>query len=333
MRILNDLHIGAIRSAGTTTVTQWALRQHILAQFKALLPTGEDLMILGDLFDTNNIPISDVLHTYVILSDWLRENPNNKLYNVNGNHDASKTSNILSSFQFLGALLRLGYPDRYVHIEESQAFDFGYVIPHYPNQDLFDLELAKVPECAYLFVHCNYDNGFAMNSDQSLNMSAEQVRNCKARKVVFAHEHWGKDLGKVHIPGNQIATSVSDWLAEKDKRFMSIVDGVHSYTVCAVRADNYAEMDYMDLRETNHKFIRVVGEADGEDATKVISAINKFRRGSSAFVITNAVNVRTADTNLVNFEASLNAVQGFSVMTALKNLFTEEEMKVLESLC
>jgi hypothetical protein len=337
MRVLNDAHIGALRSAGTTPLTQWQLRKHVLAEFEKLLPVGEDCMILGDLFDTNNVPISDVLATYFILEKWLTDNVNNFLYNVNGNHDASKTSNVMSSFKFLGALLSNRFPDRYVHIEESRSIPYGYVIPHVANQDLFELELSKVPECEYLFVHCNYDNGFAAQSDQSLNMSAEQARECKARRIVFAHEHYSRDLGKVFIPGNQIPTSVSDWLVDRNKRYLSIyAEGDkfrHEYTDCTIRTVEFIEQDWKELEVTGHLFVRVVGEAAADESSKVIAALAKFRKSSEAFVITNAVKILTEENQLVDFESTLKSVQGFSIMEALKKLVTPEEYAILESLC
>ena len=226
LRILNDTHIGAIRSAGTTPITQWALRQHILSEFGRLLPQEheqEDCMILGDLFDTHNVPLYDFTATVTMLDKWLVQHPNNKLYNVLGNHDASKTSNILSSFQALGSLL--SRHTNYVHIEEPQETPYGYVIPHVRNQELFDYEVLKMPSTDYLFVHCNYDNHFAAQADQSLNLSAQQVAQCPARLVVFAHEHHARREGKVIIPGNQIATSVADWIPPKDKGFLVLEPG------------------------------------------------------------------------------------------------------------
>lgn len=331
LTILNDTHIGAIRSAGTTTSTQFELRKQILKEFKELLPSEGSLMILGDLFDTSNIPISDVLETYMLLSDWLAKHPQSILYNVTGNHDASKTSSVMSSFQFLGKLLKLGFPERYKHIEEPVMTPYGYVIPHLRNQDVFDLALAEVPECEFLFVHCNYDNNFAAQSDQSLNISSEQASKCLAKKIVFAHEHHGRVSGKVVISGNQIATSVSDWLSNQDKRYAVIKDSKLEFTYCKTRSDEFIELNWKNLEQTDHKFIRVVGEADADSASEVVNAINKFRKTSKALVITNAVVIDTGAVK-VDFDSTLANVQQFSVMDALKELFTEEEMKVLESL-
>jgi DNA repair exonuclease SbcCD nuclease subunit len=331
LTVLSDLHIGAIRSAGTTPTTQYELRKHLLAKFKDLLPETGDLLLNGDLFDTNNIPISDVLQTYIILNDWLTQHTDSKLYNSTGNHDASKTSTVLSSFQFLGKLLKLAKPERYFHVEEPTMTPHGYIIPHLRNQDLFDLALAKVPECNFLFVHANYDNGFAAQSDQSLNVSRDQAEASKARIVVFGHEHHKRLAGKVIIPGNQIASSVSDWLSPQDKGYVTIVDGKLQYNISATREQEFADLDWQTLEVTDHKFVRVTGEAAAEEASEVVNAINKLRKTSGAFVITNAVQISTGAIK-VDFDSTLANVQSFSVLEALKELMTEEEMTVLESL-
>jgi DNA repair exonuclease SbcCD nuclease subunit len=331
LTIISDLHIGAIRSAGTTPTTQYELRKHLLSKFKALLPATGDLLINGDLFDTNNIPISDVLQTYIILNEWLTQHPDSKLYNSTGNHDASKTSTVLSSFQFLGKLLKLANPERYVHVEEPMMTPHGYIIPHLRNQDLFDLALAKVPECNFLFVHANYDNGFAAQSDQSLNISRDQAEASKARIIVFGHEHHKRLAGKVVIPGNQIASSVSDWLSPQNKGYVTLVDGKLQYNISATREQEFAELDWRTLEVTDHKFIRVTGDATAEEASEVVNAINKLRKTSEAFVITNAVQISTGAIK-VDFDSTLANVQSFSVMSAIKELLTDEENAVLDAL-
>jgi len=333
LQVLHDIHAGAIRAAGTTNSSAWELRLHILSEFQRLLPTGKDLMLLGDLFDTNNVPVSDVLKVYLILVDWLKKNPSHKLYNVLGNHDASKTSNVLSSFQFLGKLLSHTYPAQYVHIEAPTMTPYGYVIPHMLNQDVFNIELAKVPECNFLFLHCNYDNFFAAQADQSLNVSEKQALESKAHKLIFAHEHHGRNAAKVLVPGNQIASSVSDWLSNQDKRFITVEkDGSYNYTWCATRSLQFAELEWDKLEATDAKFIRIAGAAPNTDAAAVVNAVNKYRKSSEAFVITNGVAIQTTDTETVNFEATLQNVQRFSVLEALRELMTTEEMAVLEDL-
>ena len=329
LQILNDVHIGAIRSGGTTPSTQIVLRKKLINDFERLLPENKDLMLLGDLFDKANIPLTDVLETYKVLCNWLASNPDNWLFNVAGNHDLSGSSNVLSSFQFLGALLKHSFPDRYMHIEEPARTPYGYVIPHLRNQDLFDQALEQAPAGEVLFVHANFESPFAQHSDQSLNFTHEQVQ--KAKLVICAHEHQARSLKNVEIPGNQIASSVSDWLGAKTKRFLTLDETGFYYTDCVRSEDEFIVQDWKALEETEHAFVRVEGTASAEQASEVVNAINRFRKTSSALVITNAVKVES-DGATVDFESTLEKVQGFNVMEALRGFLTAEEMKTIESL-
>ena len=321
------------RSAGTTPASQVELRNYIRAEFRRLLPSEGDLMVLGDLFDTNNVQILEVLETYKILCDWFKENPTGRFYNVAGNHDLSKTSTVLSSFQFLGHLLSMSFADRYIHIEEPTMTPYGYVIPHLRNQALFDHELSKVPECDYLFLHVNVNNNFAAQSDQSLNISLEQIQACKAKNIVCGHEHHSRQVAKVVLPGNQIASSVADWAGEGDKFYLTLEDGQVTRHISAQKSTQFVELDWKNLQVTGHKFVRVAGEAQPEEVASAISAINKLRSQHSAFVITNAVTTISNDGSIAEvFSQSLESVQKFSIVEALKRVLDKDEFAVLEKL-
>ena len=95
LTILNDTHIGAQRSAGTTPYTAWQLRQHLNETFKNLVDQIEGALCLnGDLFDTGNVALADVLQTWDTLLSFL--NRGGKLVLVQGNHDLNKTLTVLS---------------------------------------------------------------------------------------------------------------------------------------------------------------------------------------------------------------------------------------------
>lgn len=332
LTILNDLHIGAVRSAGTTPATAYQLRQDLLTQFEeTLYIIDTDLMLLGDLFDSHDISKQDLLRTYRIFDDWLVRT-GKSLWLVNGNHDLAKSSQNFSSFQFLAKLLSEAgegtYAGNVVHVEnEGCMTPYGYVIPHVANQDLFNLELSKVPECRYLFVHANYDNHFAVESDHSLNMSREQAEAVPANHIVFAHEHNQREelKGKVIVIGNQFPSSVADCLHSDTKRMMHIdLNGFKFFETWSAEKD-FAEIDWRDLADTGARFIRVTGSASAAEAAQVVTAIAKFRSVSTALVITNAVTVEGQDsTEEINL--THEQISNFNIMEALLKLFTPEEV-------
>jgi len=321
LRIINDIHAGAERSGGTTLASRWALRQYILTEFEKLMPEDCDLMILGDLFDSHEVSLVDFLGVYQILTRWLDKG--HTLYNVIGNHDRSKTSNIMSSFDLLDELLP---PFKVVTITEPTMTPYGYVVPHLANQSLFDAAIAKVPECETLYLHCNYANPFAATSDQSLNLSKLQAQNCKAKKIIIAHEHCYRQDGKVLLPGNQIPTSVSDWLGCDAKYYWQ--DGI---VTVRQKSTDYIELPWDALVPTDHKFVRVVGNATADQASQVVTKIAKFRALSQAFVVSNAVNIESM-AGLGDFNATLESAQAFDTWAALTEVLAPEEIILLKGL-
>lgn len=336
LTVLNDIHIGTIRGAGTTPATQLELRQFIIDEFLRLLP-DTDLMILGDLFDKESIPITDLLKTYRGLFEWLKKG--HKLWLVAGNHDLSKTSNVMSSFGFLGALLTDASKQVKV-VTTPTLTPYGYVIPHLPNQDLFDIALDNVPECENLFLHCNYDNNFAAQLDQSLNLSAEQARKLPVKRNIFiAHEHHKRITGKVVLPGNQIPSSCADLAPDADKYFLRVsgsnlmYDNEKTYSLvrCNVRAQLYTAATLEDMGKADTKFVRVGGTVDAEKAGSALTALNRLRATSKALVITNGIEV-LKDNQAMELTSSGAELQAFDVWAALTRLLTPQEIEILKGL-
>lgn len=328
LRVLNDIHVGSVRVAGTTAASQLTLRKHIIERFQKLLPATGDLLINGDLFDSFSAPMNDVLSTYEILADWLHEHPSATLYNSAGNHDKAKTDNVMSSFQFLGRLLARQFSRRYVHIEQPTEIPYGYVIPHLANQEFFNAALSGMPSTKRLFLHCNLGNKFAETADQSLNLSLPVLDTLPCNEVILGHEHKHRTVGKALVVGNQIATSVADWLGP-DKYYADLGESTHLFR-CAEKQKEFIQQDWKGLKETDALFVQVTGTADADQAFEVVSAINKFRKSSNAFVVSNAVDV-TADDGSV-FSANLESVKAFSILQSLKESLTAGEYNKIKEL-
>ena len=330
MIVIHDLHLGVQRSAGTTPTSALALTDWMHKQFDVILErVDEDLVILGDLFETYQVPLRTVLATYNSLLKWLDKGHNLTL--VPGNHDLSTDSSKLSSFQFLGQLL-LEHPNVTYHSGGGFITDGVYAVSHVTNSDLFDMELAKVPKCKYLLLHCNYDNNFAKASDHSLNISREQCEKLPADVIFFAHEHYYREemRGKVFIAGNQFASSVSDCLHKTDKFMTRLGDKPERLMTWA--KEGYEEIDWRNPAPSTAQFIRFVGHCKPDEAAEMANVIAAYRRSSDAFVITNAVKVGE-DTEGAELElASLEAINKFSVMDALKEYLSVEDVNILESL-
>jgi len=237
--LLNDVHLGVIRTSGTTPQTAMAIRERLQQQLQDLLMQhlDKDIIINGDLFDTFNVPMQDVLRFYVTAAAWLNASevpqvtpdraPESPFMVLGrGNHDSSKDSSKMSSFDFIARILQAQFPYRVLIVTEpTMVFDGIYMIPHMPNQDQFDLELTKVPEGASMvLLHANYDNHFAVEADHSLNVSEDQAASLIARgkTLVFGHEHIQRNYANIIITGNQFPSSVADCLGNKNKNAYTI---------------------------------------------------------------------------------------------------------------
>lgn len=330
--VINDTHGGVIRSAGTTPATAYALRQWVIQQIASLLQraSGCDLLINGDLFDLEHIPYADLLAIYTLIGQWLVDNPDSILYLPPGNHDLAKTLTTMSSQQFLTNLLSM-FGDRVVVPTAGQAITVagakGWVIPHMTNQELFDLELEKVPPVKYLFLHCNFDNKFAQQSDHSLNLSAEQAEKLPVERIVLGHEHQRRVAltGKVMVTGNQFPTSVADCLGNKDKYMAMITPTNFELQQVWVGEGSFVRVNWRELNliaPDHGQFIRVEGEATASEAPLVVQSISKLRKVHQAFVITNATTIegRDADSKVdVGAIANLNVVSLLMDALAKKN--------------
>lgn len=330
--VTSDWHLGAIRSGGTTPATAFKLRQKLLKQFAdALSGIDTELILLGDLFDSVNIPMSDLLETLTLLDNWLRLK-RHKLYAVPGNHDLGSNSTVLSSFQFLGKVLKSRYPEQVTYVTNGTLISEQiYIIPHVPNNDLLNLELGKVPEVDYLMCHANWDNKFTQQSDHSLNISMEQAINLKVKHIIFAHIHQQASAldGKVVVIGNPVPSSVSDCLGNTSKSMLRITDAGIERIPTWQAEGSFSRQDWRSLTDVGD-FIRVGGEATPEEAGAVVTAISKFRSQSKALIITNAVSIGGVEIGDINL--SLEQIQSFSVLDALLELLTPAEGLVITNL-
>jgi hypothetical protein len=352
--VLNDLHLGVQRAGGTTWATAAELRDYALQQYKRLLrlavPKGiKRIVVNGDLTDTYDTMLAEALKLYAETADFLAQYPDIELVWAVGNHDLSKDSSKLGTVVFIGELLTMQFTNfKLVKRPEMLAHD-TYVLPHVTNQDIFDLELSRVPESAkWVFLHCNYDNTFACAADHSLNISREQAKALrKHAKIVIGHEHQGRELmsGNVIIVGNQFPTSVADCLPHGDAqadgtKHALVLDhdtGEHSYITTWTPDDAdgwFAALDWRELAdvvEEGRGFIRVEGEALLSESADAIKAIAAFRAKSKSFVITNAVKVEKAE-GLDSVAESIEDIRSTNVIELLLEYLTPEQQQVVRDL-
>lgn len=359
--ILNDLHIGTDRSAGTTMASAAALKTFLNDSLRDTLVAhpDKDVLVLGDLFDKFSEDEETIRATFATFHSWLLYT-NNELHLVQGNHDVSAKADKLSSFHLLCAILKAACPGQ-VHIYRdrlAQVREGLYVIGHCMNQDLFDLELEKATELrnVTLMLHANIMNPFAEQADHSLNVNEAMARRLAERnRLVFAHEHQRRCItfreegfkqtdkfdaeADVIVLGNQFPSSIADCLphgkAQQDgKKFAHVFDGgalaqIQTWT----NQGNFIQVAWTDLAEIGEeRFIRVTGNVSQEQAAAVVTAIAKYRSKSNAFVITNGVKIEGFE-NVDELEGvSLESIKQFDVLSALLEVLEPKEREVVQKL-
>lgn len=344
--ILNDLHVGASRKAGTTPASQAALSEYIHQNFEALInATDEDhIVINGDLFDGFEVPGTDLIRTFNVLDHWfMRARQAQHLTLVAGNHDWNPRADRVSSFHLLAHFLRVRRGMSVDVIDHTRGFsrvaDRVWAIPHMPNQDLFDIELSRAmaDRGDILLLHANYDNNFAVESDHSLNVSREIAGQLVDRgwTLIFGHEHQVRVTESIVIPGNQVPTSVADCLGCKGKYYLTLSGKetqLHEWL--NLEEDKvFTRLDWRNLdADPGYQFIRVEGTATAEEAAEAVDAVARFRAKSQAFVVTNAVKVEGVAAFDELAEMSLEQITAFNVLDALLEELSEEEGKVVKEL-
>jgi DNA repair exonuclease SbcCD nuclease subunit len=345
MLCINDLHIGVNRSGGTTPQSQAALRDSIRDWLKVTLQ-GEigTITINGDLFDSFTVDPREVLDVATIFTDWMQTSPFCEINLIAGNHDYNPRGDKLSSFHLLCCVLAMTPFRKRVNVFDKGLDFVGpgvWCIPSMPNQALFDLEIEKAvknPEGdKYLLLHCNYKNGFAENSDHSLNINDDQVGALMRAgwDLILGHEHQGYDLrgGRVVVVGNQVPSSIADCLGNKTKRMVRITDDGLKFEETWVADGSYIEANWRDLPDLDgYQFIRVTGDATALEAADVIKVVSKLRQRSEAFVITNAVKIEGHSMSEEMAETSIESIKSFDILASILAELNEQEQEVVKGL-
>lgn len=360
--LLNDIHLGVQRASGTTPASAQQLQEYLLERLERILSEhpDKDVIINGDLFDAFMVSMLTILGFYNVVRNWLRATADQwpdrsfqlehlaKLKIGMGNHDWAKDDSKLSAFVFVCRLLTMEFPDRFQAIVQPEWIDRGiYMIPHMPNQELFNMELERAwkanpgPGTCLLLLHANYHNGYAVESDHSLNVSEEQAKKLVAAgwTLVFGHEHQARTAldERVIITGNQWPSSVMDCQNNPGgKKHAHIIDenlDLEPILTWDAAAD-FKEIDWrqLDTSDNTTSFVRVTGKASAEEASHVIEAISSYRKDCTAYVVTNGVEIAGVQ-SMEDLPASVENVKAFDVFGfLLEHLESDRQRGVVRKL-
>jgi DNA repair exonuclease SbcCD nuclease subunit len=302
--LISDLHLGLSRTAGITDSSLRQFEDDKLNFLHTFLSENEDkeIIIAGDLFDGNLIPLSVLLSALRALHGHA-----NRIWILAGNHDLSKNTDIFSSFEFLRSMIDFWPGSNITMVTEPLVIEKHnlVMIPHLSNQEIFDKALGDYSNKDHtLITHCNYDNFFALNKDHALNLTQEQAQ--KFKQVVSGHEHAIRSVGNVHMIGSfapcnvkEAATPKRTYILDAKTGKLEAVQNLEQDNICA-----YSELHYNDLQKPMPGraagFIKIIGSVTAAEAPLILTQIADFRKRSAAYMIQNATVVEAV--GLESFE-------------------------------
>lgn len=329
--IIADPHGGLKRQAGTTprSMSEYSLQQNSLLKGILASCEAQEVILLGDIFDRDIVDYETILYT----AEALRCFPGKK-YLVKGNHDQGGNQEKLTAFDLLGYMLT---DDNTIMVKEPTRIDVGaWIVPHLHNQGAFDEAMERLAEsnASVLLAHANYDNGFALEKDHSLNLSREQAS--RFDHVILGHEHAKRDLPGVDILGALFPCNIGECGVAKGFHYWDGPGHDVEFQPLWFPAEGYAELDWRELLEpvgAQASFVRIVGSANAEEAAQVVDEVARFRAASQAYFVSNSVKVGTIELGeLEDFEDGKLA--GFDALGALREMlpqkFHERMSKLLE---
>ena len=347
--IISDSHLGTHRQAGTTPASQVALKEYLQDEFRTLVNgrIHNHVIINGDIFDSFSVDPGELISAYCTLESHITNG--GLLTLIAGNPDESAKGAKTSSFHLLAFMLETHFPDNVQVVDHQSGLtsvsDGVWSIPHMLNQDLFNIEIDKAiaakPCGAFLLLHCNVLSPFAEHADHSLNLDQDQIDALIGAgwQMVVGHEHTGKQYegGKVILPGNQIPSSISDCLGNKNMaKYYAVIDGDTLDLVKWLELDQvYAEINWQDIDTATlecKKFIRVTGDCTAEQAADMVGRVSKLRQASTAFVVSNNVKIEGVAQMEGLAELTSENLARFDVLGALLEELTEAEALVVREL-
>lgn len=319
--ILSDTHLDPARQGGTTMASRVELADTCCDKLEATVArlSFDKLIINGDLLHKVTCSEKTLLRLFNILSDI-------DCILVRGNHcSLSERYGEISSLELLSALL----PNSTLVFDTPLDVGPFHIIPHQFNQEDFDNLVSNVAPRKIVLLHCNFQSSFSLVADHSLNLSKEQTEEllAKGATIVLGHEHAQRDMPGVKIIGCHYPTSIYDCMSG-DKRCLiydDVINAWESHTTWS--SEEYITMDWQDIRDTGHKFIRVTGECELVELPGIIRQVADLRKRSSAFIVANAVKPKVVERDTMTKEE----VTAFNIIELLLEQVGEEFREEVKS--
>lgn len=220
-----DPHLGAKRSAHSTTKGQENYREKLFEIALAASKRQPVTICLGDLFDKFSNS-EEIIYQGICVVDNCR-------LVLAGNHDVPNRTDLYGSLQFIeglkGEKISISPDPGKPWVERYTIEDFElHAIPHCLSQGVFEASIreACLEGGELLLLHCNVGNGFGpIEGDGSslwLTSELQQLVLDSFKLCLVGHEHTPRELhdGRIVVLGNTFPLS----FGEIDMRYVYTYD-------------------------------------------------------------------------------------------------------------
>lgn len=294
--VISDIHLQPDRQGGTTVESRAQLERGLFIKLQELIEgiKPDRVIVVGDLFAKWTVSSATFRELWWTVTsygiDWVI---------LRGNHDSkSDHDNNISSLELLDAVT-----DDRIKVVFSSPEKIGdyYFIPHSVTQENFEACLRSIPEdVKFVFLHANWDNSFAAESEHSLNLTREQAKEITDRgiTIIMGHEHSHNTHldSRVIVMGCTWPTSISD-CEGGDKYCLVIEEENRIAKHLTWTKEKFSEIHIDDIGTMSEvqapEFIKVTGECVPAEAAEIVRKVRKLRSdvGKTTYVVKNGVSV------------------------------------------
>lgn len=295
--ISSDPHIGRNLTANTTRKSRQLLKDNLFRASLAVSRQQPDpalgitfepedvdaVSCLGDIVDTHDNDAQTVLQAHTLMQevDLL----------LSGNHDVHNDAKSVGTIDILQELhpenvIRAKFDECRIEVEDT-GDELVISIPYLSSKALFESALVKAQDAAsgesrpcLLFLHCNYDSGYA-DQDTELNLTSKQaLRLLEHFDYIFiGHDHKFKTdhNGRVVVLGNLYPTGFGDI----SSKYHAVYD--NGRVTCRKHWDHetyYQEIDVEQLLSAEHEpvrkqFVDITGSITPDKLLNLAKAIKR----------------------------------------------------------
>lgn len=316
IRVIGDPHIGKSFKQGVPKDILGKREQMSLDLLKELLHSNVNyIIIVGDLFDKFQVDVTTFYKVLMLLEEASKNNPNTKFIFLNGNHDLSKESEKISSFQLLQ-----NYIDRHQDIsnirvilskqeepilklsDEGIALGLFHYNPFMSIDEEYTDDELQIDSVLYpIKIAFGHWETIDFNSDVFINRQVPIKVLKYFDYVVTGHEH----RPKVTITNNVPILTVGSMLPYAFSEQLDVEEHVNYYTLSIQDINKVLEHDINYFENTCVRILIAKDSTEDVPEFKCLSKTFKNIKGKESNTDSESEGSSTTCDSVTSFSNSL----------------------------